>query len=159
MKQWLSKIKQLIWTDSSPQRLPAALAVGVFFAFSPLLGLQTWLIMALCWALKLNAAIAVATLWLINSPFTMIPIMVLDYAVGHVVLVRFLGINLAPYDPGFMHWINRKIAPIMQQWLGVASISLWHFIIGGFLVATIATLISYPLARSLIRRIVRQKKS
>jgi uncharacterized protein (DUF2062 family) len=51
IRRWLD---QLLHTHDTPQRTAAAYALGVFFGFSPLLGLHTVLGLAFAFALNLN---------------------------------------------------------------------------------------------------------
>jgi hypothetical protein len=49
-----ARLEQLLHTHDTPQRTAAAFALGVFFGFSPLLGLHTILGLAFAFALNLN---------------------------------------------------------------------------------------------------------
>src|SRR3954451_17900703 len=51
LRRWLD---QLLHTHDTPQRTAAAYALGVFFGFSPLLGLHTILGLVFAFALNLN---------------------------------------------------------------------------------------------------------
>jgi uncharacterized protein (DUF2062 family) len=51
MRRWLD---QLLHTHDTPQRTAAAYALGVFFGFSPFLGLHTVLGLVFAFALNLN---------------------------------------------------------------------------------------------------------
>ena len=50
-RRWLD---QLLHTHDTPQRTAAAYAVGIFFGFSPMLGLHTVLGLAVAFAFNLN---------------------------------------------------------------------------------------------------------
>jgi uncharacterized protein len=51
---WRSRLEQLLHTHDTPQRTAAAFALGVFFGFSPFLGLHTILALGFAFALNLN---------------------------------------------------------------------------------------------------------
>jgi uncharacterized protein (DUF2062 family) len=51
---WRTRLEHLLHTHDTPQRTAAAFALGVFFGFSPLLGLHTLLGLAFAFALNLN---------------------------------------------------------------------------------------------------------
>src|SRR3982751_5792313 len=54
-RSWVRKgLGQLLHVDDSPERTAAAYALGVFFGFSPFLGLHTVLGIALAFSLNLN---------------------------------------------------------------------------------------------------------
>lgn len=51
---WRTRLEHLLHTHDTPQRTAAAFALGVFFGFSPLLGLHTLLGLGFAFALNLN---------------------------------------------------------------------------------------------------------
>ena len=71
-ERWL---EQLLHTHDTPQRTAAAYALGVFFGFSPLLGLHTVLGLALAFVFNLNrVAVAARGLlepaWILPAYYT-----------------------------------------------------------------------------------------
>jgi uncharacterized protein len=51
---WRARLEQLLHTHDTPRRTAAAFALGVFFGFSPFLGLHTLLGLGFAFALNLN---------------------------------------------------------------------------------------------------------
>jgi uncharacterized protein (DUF2062 family) len=51
---WRDRLQHLLHTHDTPKRTAAAFAIGVFFGFSPFLGLHTILGLAFAFALNLN---------------------------------------------------------------------------------------------------------
>ncbi len=51
---WRARLAQLLHTHDTPKRTAAAFALGVFFGFSPFLGLHTVLALGFAFALNLN---------------------------------------------------------------------------------------------------------
>src|SRR5512134_842679 len=51
---WRARLEHLLHTHDTPRRTAAAFALGVFFGFSPFLGLHTLLALAFAFALNLN---------------------------------------------------------------------------------------------------------
>ena len=85
---------------TTPKERAAAVALGVWIAFSPFLGIQTFLIFGICWIVHLNPSITFAVVYLINNPWTMIPIAAADYMVGSRANPTFLTVvNPAQPDP------------------------------------------------------------
>jgi uncharacterized protein (DUF2062 family) len=159
MKQWIyERMQKWISLESSPSKLTAAVLLGNFMAFSPYLGLQTWLCLLLSWLLKWNAKISLATLYIISNPWTMVPIIGLDYLVGYWLMHSLLGLDLFAYNPAWMSWLNIKIKPYLHRFLGMEQIGLWYYIIGGHIVAIITTLILYPFVLRSFRRFVQFKQ-
>ena len=140
-------INRLLVMEKSPHKLALGCCLGIFMALSPFLGIQTWLAIPLSWLFGVNTLLVIAVLYLVNNPFTMFPIVVADYAVGHMVIERWMGMNLVAYNPSWMGWINSKIGPTLYKYLGVTQVCFWCYILGGLLLATICSLPLYPFLK------------
>lgn len=149
MNKYVKKIvDKLLSAEHSPERLASAFAFGVFIATSPFIGLQTWILLPMCWLFGLNTVVAVTVLYLVNNPITMIPIIVADYAIGHWLLECGMGIDLIAYNPSWVAWLNNKIGWYVTRYLGVPQFCFWCYIIGGMIFATVCGLLSYfPIRR------------
>ena len=87
-----STFRRLLALDDPPERTALAFSIGVFIAFSPLLGLHTILATLVAFLFRFNK-IAVYTGAFINNPFlTLIPIIISSYAIGAFLLGRPLRI-------------------------------------------------------------------
>jgi uncharacterized protein (DUF2062 family) len=160
MKTYLSAVIQKIMAmEKSPYKLARSLVLGIWIAWSPFLGIQTWLVFLLGWPLHLNVAVVFATLYLVNNPWTMIPLAVVDYTVGRWLMQKLFGISLIRYNPGWMSWVNTKLQKYLSAYVYVQEISLWEFIIGGLIVSSLVSLIAYPLILSLCKRLPSQECS
>lgn len=148
MKSAIKKFfSHILAAGVTPGQRAAAISLGVFIAFSPFLGIQTLLIFALSWLLGLNPAITFATVYLVNNPWTMIPIAAADYIVGLWLIEIKLGYNLVPYNPFFMDWINRKIGYYIMKYLGIKQLCFWYYILGGLILAFILSVLLYPIIK------------
>lgn len=141
-------LKKLIEKQLSPQKVAWSGAVGVYLAFSPFLGIQTILVFVLAFLLRANGPIVFTVLYTINNPWTMIPIVLLDYFVGSWFL-QLIGLDLTMYDPSWMEWLNAKLIPYIGPYLGVKKLSLWTYLIGGHLIAIPLACVSYPVIKKL----------
>ncbi len=84
--------RRLLAIDDPPERTALAFSIGIFIAFSPFLGLHTIMATVIAFAFRFNK-IAIYTGTFINNPFlTLVPIIILSYAVGAFFLGRPLGI-------------------------------------------------------------------
>lgn len=150
------KIDKMLIDEPSPNRLALSCAIGTFLAFSPYLGIQTVLIFVLSWLMSLNTTVTFSVVYLINNPWTMIPIVILDYLVGAWV-AGLLNLDLLRYNPSWMqtfnHWIEKKAGTYLTQW-GIGELSFWAYFIGGHIVAVTLGLIAYPIARYWISRMM-----
>ena len=84
-------LEQLLHTHDTPRRTAGAFALGVFFGFSPLLGLHTILGLGFAFALRLNR-IAVLIGVYSNLPWILPPY----YAMATVVGAAILGVSVPP---------------------------------------------------------------
>ena len=87
-----STFRRLLALDDPPERTALAFSIGVFIAFSPLLGLHTILATLIAFLFRFNK-VAVYTGNFINNPFvTLVPIIISSYAIGAFLLGRPLRI-------------------------------------------------------------------
>src|SRR5258706_7718516 len=87
-----STFRRLLALDDPPERTALAFSIGVFIAFSPFLGLHTVAATLIAFLFRFNK-IAIYTGTFINNPFlTVVPIIVVSYAIGAFLLGRPLGI-------------------------------------------------------------------
>jgi uncharacterized protein (DUF2062 family) len=147
MKFFKNLLNRLLAMEKSPHKLALGCCLGIFMAMSPFLGIQTWLAIPLSWLFGVSTLLVIAVLYLVNNPFTMFPIVVADYAVGHCIIERWMGMDLTVYNPSWMGWINSKIGPTLYKYLGVTQVCFWCYILGGLLLATICSLPLYPVLK------------
>ncbi|HEU4433123.1 MAG TPA: DUF2062 domain-containing protein [Pyrinomonadaceae bacterium] len=143
--------RRLLAIDDPPERTALAFSIGVFIAFSPFLGLHTIMATLIAFAFRFNK-IAIYTGTFINNPiFTLVPIIILSYAVGAFILGRPLsipdeGVELLK-DP---HLLTREYYErvFVQSWNNV----VWPFTIGGTVLSVVCSLIAYPLTLWAVRK-------
>ena len=150
-----STFRRLLALDDPPERTALAFSIGVFIAFSPLLGLHTILATLVAFLFRFNK-IAVYAGTFINNPFiTLVPIIILSYAVGAFLLGRPLripaeGLALLK-DPHLLTGeYYRKL--FRESWDIV-----WPFTIGATVLSFVCSLIAYPVTSSLLRARKRSK--
>ena len=112
------------------------------------------MIFALSWVLGLECAAVFAAAWLINNPWTMLPIYALDYHAGQFLLCRLGGLDTAAYNPSFIEPITTRVASL----LGASNISIWSFIVGGNIVGLCAACLLYPLVKPLFEKLIREQE-
>ena len=150
-----STFRRLLALDDPPERTALAFSIGVFIAFSPLLGLHTILATLVAFLFRFNK-IAVYAGTFINNPFiTLVPIIILSYAIGAFLLGRPLripaeGLALLK-DPHLLTGeYYRKL--FRESWDIV-----WPFTIGATVLSFVCSLIAYPVTSSLLRARKRSK--
>lgn len=142
-------VRRLLAIDDPPERTSLAFAIGVFIAFSPLLGLHTILATLIAFLFRLNK-VAIYTGTFINNPFlTLVPIIVASYAIGAFVLGRPLAL---PAEGMLLLKEPHLLTADYWQRLAAQGWSvLLPFAIGGTVLSIVCSLIAYPLTLRLLR--------
>jgi len=151
-----STFRRLLALDDPPERTALAFSIGVFIAFSPLLGLHTILATLIALLFRFNK-IAVYTGTFINNPFlTLVPIIISSYAIGAFLLGQPLRIpahGLALLEEPHLLTGDYYRKLFRESWYVV-----WPFTIGSTVLSIVCSLIAYPVTSSLLRARKRLKK-
>ncbi len=157
MKQYFrKKFEQMLHKEKSINRLAASFCVGTFIALTPTIPLQTPLVMAIAWALRLNMGIAIAALYIVNNPLTLIPIYMLGYAIGSW-LVKLIGVDLLVYNPWWLDKFNGYLSQYIDigKYLG-ADLCFWCLILGGTLLGLTVSIPLYPLLTRMLEKLAKE---
>lgn len=140
-------IKRLLGYESSINTLTLSFCMGNYIAFSPYIGLHTIMIFVFTWFFRLNLAVTFAVAYLINNPFTMVPVYLSDYLVGYWLLYSFLGLDMQAINP---LWLT-KLNLWLQSAVGFNMPCLWAFLIGGNLLGIVSSVILYPIMKYIFK--------
>lgn len=148
LRRWLDV---LLHTGDSPPRTAAAFAVGVFFGFSPLLGLHTVLGLACAFAFGLNRVAVLLGVYA-NLPWLLAP-----YYIGATLAgAALVGTEL---PPGFAAEMRRIVTatPLNERFAETVTLLrpyLWAFSLGSTVGALLLAAAAYwgALAFLLARR-------
>jgi len=143
----------------SPKQLTSSCAVGVFIACSPFLGIQTVLALGISYVLGLNTSIVLLVLCAINNPLTMVPIMAIDYCIGHVVFERILQMDMHSYSPTWLSWVDAKVGYALSYIVPMESFALGNYLLGGLLFAFVCSALVYVVLYYIFHRVLQQKQS
>ena len=141
--------RRLLAIDDPPERTALAFSIGVFIAFSPLLGLHTILATVIAFLFRFNK-IAIYTGTFVNNPIlTLVPIIIASYAIGAFILGRPLSIP----DEGLELLKNpRLFSGDYYQLLFVQSWGIvWPFAVGAMVLSVVCSLLAYPLTLRALR--------
>ena len=129
------KIRSVLGARETPHRIALAFSVGVFIAFSPLLGLHTVLAVFLAWGFRLNK-IALFLGAFLNNPWTFAPI-----TLGSV----WVGANICcdNVKPVRVLWES----PTFQE---LKTHLAYPFILGSVLISLITSVLAYLVMYSVI---------
>ena len=147
--------RRLLAIDDPPERTALAFAIGVFIAFSPFLGLHTIMATAVAFLFRFNK-IAIYAGTFINNPFlTLVPIIIVSYAVGAFLLGRPVsipeeGLELLKNPRIFSGDYYRLL--FIQSWNIV-----WPFSVGAMALSVVCSLLAYPLTLQMLRAYRRRK--
>jgi uncharacterized protein len=162
-RRWLG---HLLHIDDTPERTAAAFALGVFFGFSPMLGLHTILGVVFAFLLNLNRVAVLLGVysnlpWIIG-PYYAFATMVLGASITrHKIPEGFKGqvaalFDLSVYQREFWH----QLVTLLRPWI-------WPYAVGSTIGAVVIAAIAYPLALAFVKnrrrihfpRIHHQKKT
>ncbi len=76
---------RILHADDTPNRIALGAAIATFVAFTPTMGFQTVIALAIAAALRANKAICILLVWITN-PLTFVPIYWFCWRLGAVVL-------------------------------------------------------------------------
>jgi uncharacterized protein (DUF2062 family) len=89
LNQWLRFLKlRLLHANDSPHRIALGAGLGLFVAWTPLIGLHILIVLALAFLLRANKFVAIASVW-VSNPFTFIAIYYPNYLLGGALLRSF----------------------------------------------------------------------
>jgi uncharacterized protein (DUF2062 family) len=142
-RRWL---EQLLHTHDTPQRTAAAYALGVFFGFSPLLGLHTVLGLVFAFTLNLNRVAVLLGIYS-NLPWILPAYYTLATMAGAAILrvkippglLRELTAALAAASWGEFRRLGHVLAPLA-----------WAYVLGSTIGAAVLGVIAYRLSLAMI---------
>lgn len=143
IRRWLD---QLLHTHDTPRRTAVAYAVGVFFGFSPMLGLHTVLGVGCAFAFSLNRVAMLLGIYS-NLPW----ILPAYYSLATLLGATLLGVKV---PPNLLRDLQTALAD--ASWadfrqLGHALTPLaWAFVLGSTIGAVILALIAYHVSFAMI---------
>ena len=141
--------RRLLAVDDPPERTALAFSIGIFIAFSPFLGLHTLMATAIAFLFRFNK-IAIYTGTFINNPFlTLVPIIVVSYALGALVLGRPL--SLPAEGMQLLKEPHLLTGDYWRQLLLHSRDVLLPFSVGGMLLSIVCSLAAYPVTLRLLR--------
>ncbi len=145
IRAWL---EQLLHTHDTPQRTAAAYSLGVFFGFSPFLGLHTVLGLILAFALSLNRVAVLLGVYS-NLPWILVPYYTLTTWLGATILRTEL-------PPGVVDRLHEGLENRSWTELRTAAFALkpvlWAFTLGSIIGAVLLALIAYRVSFAMITR-------
>ena len=145
VRRWM---ESLLHIHDSPRRTAAAYAVGVFFSFSPVLGLHTLLALVVGFAFNLNR-VAVILGVCTNLPWFLAPY----YTLTTMAAAKALGVSLPPQFSDQLGSVF-ALSPLSREfWSALATLllpMLWPFTLGSLVGAVALGAAAFVIARPFI---------
>ncbi len=145
VQKWL---EGLLHIHDSPQRTAAAYALGVFFGFSPFLGLHTVLALLAAFLLNLNRVAVLVGVYS-NLPWILAPYYTLTTVAG----AELLRMQLPPdFSTRLQHLFAYSFwhAEFWRQLVTLMRPFLWPYTVGSLIGAAILAAIAYRLALAFV---------
>ena len=143
LRRWLG---QLLHTHDTPKRTAAAYAVGVFFGFSPFLGLHTILGLVVAFAFNLNRVAVLLGVYS-NLPW----ILPAYYTLGTMLGATILNVDV---PPGLMKDFREALTD--ASWGEFRSLAktltplMWSYALGSLIGAVALAVIAYCASLTMI---------
>ena len=153
------RLEVLLHTHDTPRRTAAAYALGVFWGFSPPLGLHTILGLGSAFALGLNRVAALLGIYS-NLPWIIVPYYMLATMAGAAILGVALPADLMTEFRSLLEHVTVRQS---GQFFGRLAPLFWSYVVGTTLGAIIIAVAAYWAALFFIvasrRRLERLKHS
>lgn len=144
-RTWL---ESLLHIHDSPRRTAAAYAVGVFFGFSPFLGLHTVLGLLVAFLLNFNRVAVILGVYS-NLPWFIAPY----YTLTTVAAAEVLGVRLPPHFAHQLRVLFDRSILGREFWTGLATLLsplVWPYTLGSLVGATALGALSFVVARPFV---------
>lgn len=143
IRGWIDK---LLHTRDTPERTARAFALGVFFGFSPFLGLHTLLGLLVAFAFRLNRVAVLVGVYS-NLPWILPAYYSLATVMG-AALIR------AEVPPGLLGQLREAVSGAtwaeLRQLAGRLAPLAWSFVVGSTLLAVVLSLVAYRASLAMI---------
>jgi len=133
-------IYRVLHIDDTPHRIALGVGIGMFVTWTPTIGLQMILVVALSWLLGANKIVGVPFVW-ISNPFTIVPIYYPNYLVGRAILQS----NCPAPDFVKAARAGGSVVNRMQVWWTETCNALAPLWVGSILVGLVIGVLSYGL--------------
>ncbi len=155
-------IYRVLHVDDTPHRIALGVAVGIFVAWTPTIGFQMLLTLALAWLVRANKLVGLPFVW-ISNPLTFMPLYGTNFILGRWMLGgNYRAPDLAKtFSIGgswwFEAWVNRIRAFWEATWHAFTPLWLGSFVVGLFLgivtyIMVRYAVVAYRRARQMRRR-------
>jgi len=129
--QFKEKLRQILSVKESPHKIASSFSIGILIGMSPLLGIHTFLGIAVAYLLKLNKFITLVGVYVTN-PWTIVPI----YSFGIWLGAKMLHIEKIIPE---IDWSHMTFSVFIKDF----GYLLRPFVAGSTVIAVVSAVISY----------------
>jgi uncharacterized protein (DUF2062 family) len=151
-------IVKVLHADDTPHRIALGIAIGVFIGFTPTVGLQMIIALALATLLRANKVVCLPMVW-VSNPVTMVPIYLVCFQVGSALVgsqsatpgqhpvkaIQILG--AVPGEGGWGKWLEPAFWRELLLTMTRVGAELW---IGAIVLGLPAAALSYFVSRKIV---------
>lgn len=143
---------RLLTLDDTPERIALAFALGVFLAFSPLIGLHSFLGLAFAFLFGLNRFALFLGVF-VNNPWTLVPIYTASSYLGRLFVDFPSDLSLPSFEWQAL-WSSGFWIRLADQWQ-----RLKPMVLGSVILSISASIFSYITVLHMIRRQKARRKT
>ena len=137
-------LAELLHLEDTPHRIALAFGLGIWLAFSPLLGLHTVMALAIAFTFRLSRAAILIGCWF-NNPWTLAPLFLAGTVVGCALLgVSTDGLATIEWDRHGWAFYSDLLAHLRPY--------LWPFVVGNTVLGVFFGVLSYFALRYVLTR-------
>ncbi len=155
-------VHHILHTDDTPSRIARGVAIGMFIAWLPLIGLQMLLVLGLSFIFRANKLVGLPIVW-ISNPFTLGPVYYPSYLLGSAMLKR-QTVNMASLESRFAEFASLSWSLRIKECVDLLFGGIFYpTLIGSLVVGAPLGIITYFLTvravkRHRLKRIARQAR-
>lgn len=112
-------VHHVLHADDTPSRIARGVAIGVFVAWLPLIGLQMLIVLGLSFIFRANKVVGLPIVW-ISNPFTFGPIYYPSYLLGSNIL-KSHAVSIAEFEQNFVN-IFASSMPLLERLRAIADL-------------------------------------
>jgi uncharacterized protein (DUF2062 family) len=137
-------LRVLVQVEDSPHRTALSFAIGVWIAFSPLLGIHTGMALAIAFLFRLGRAPMLLGAY-VNNPWTLTPLYMSGTLLGCALLgvssAGLAGIDWSLHGMAFYRALLEHLRPYV-----------WPYVVGNTVLGTLSGLAAYFVLRRILER-------
>ena len=149
MRQLKALVQRLLRIEDTPERTALAYSIGIFLGFSPFLGVHTLGGIAVAFLFRLNRVAVLLGVWS-NTPWWIVPYYVAATWVG--IWITGFQMEKEGFEEVFRLGVEKGFLG-SDFWGALTSQGgfLFSFLIGSLVLATLLSLVLYPLSLTWIK--------